>query len=133
MNSKPVQGGGFTLVGIEVRTSNAKEMSQNGVIPKQWDRFMKENLLEQIPNKVDGNIIAAYTDYHGKDGDLEYAFIIGAKVSTADSLPSGMTVRKAPSGKFVKFTSDQGPVWQVVPTIWKKICEELGWQFIRSL
>ena len=29
----------FSLIGIEARTNNAKEMSKDGVIPRQWARF----------------------------------------------------------------------------------------------
>lgn len=115
-----VQVDGFTVIGIEARTNNADEMTPNGVIPKQWARFSKENLLEKIPNKVDGTIIAAYTDYESnKDG--EYSFIIGAKVTSAESLPNGMIAKQVPARKYVLFTSEKGPVWHVVPNLWKKI------------
>jgi len=36
---------GFTLVGISARTTNAKEISGQGVIGKLWDRFIKVGRL----------------------------------------------------------------------------------------
>jgi predicted transcriptional regulator YdeE len=65
------------VVGISTRTTNAKEMSGKGVIAQQWDRFMKEGLLSKIPNKVDSNILAVYTDYES-DANGAYTYVIGA-------------------------------------------------------
>src|ERR1700685_2079239 len=61
MGPKIVEEKEFSVIGIEARTNNAKEMSPNGVIPKQWGRFFKEGILEKIPNKVDPTIYAVYT------------------------------------------------------------------------
>ena len=41
------------IVGIEARTTAAKEMSAQGVIPQQWQKFMQEGVLQKIPNKAD--------------------------------------------------------------------------------
>src|SRR5258708_21830478 len=76
MNPRVVQQGGFTVVGIAVRTSNAKEMTSDGVIGKQWGRLMAEGLLAKIPNKTDKPIVAVYTDY-ATDHDGEYTFVLG--------------------------------------------------------
>ena len=43
MNPAAIEG--FTVVGIEARTDNAREMTGAGVIGKQWARFVGENLL----------------------------------------------------------------------------------------
>lgn len=74
---------GFTVVGIEARTDNAREMAGGGIIAKQWGRFMGENLLAQIPNRTDGAILAVYSDYES-DKDGEYSFMIGARVKGGD-------------------------------------------------
>lgn len=70
---------GFRVIGISTRTANAIEISGRGVIGKQWDRFMKEGLLGKIPDRVDANILALYTDYES-DHSGAYTFILGAKV-----------------------------------------------------
>ena len=41
----------FSIIGIEARTNNVKEMTGDGVIPKQWEKFIKEGILQKIPNK----------------------------------------------------------------------------------
>src|SRR5438105_2947626 len=73
MNPKVVRQAEFTVVGIAVRTSNAREAAADGVIGKQWERFMKEGILAKIPNKLDAAIVAVYTDYASdKDGEYTY-------------------------------------------------------------
>jgi predicted transcriptional regulator YdeE len=120
MNPKVVEEAGFTVVGIEARTSNAKEMSADGVIPKQWARFMQENLAARIPNKADSSILAVYSDY-ASDGDGQYSFMIGARVTSAKDVPAGMVVKKVPTGRYAIFTSEKGPVGKIVFGLWQKI------------
>jgi predicted transcriptional regulator YdeE len=115
-----IQHPSFAIIGIEARTNNSTEMGPNGIISKQWDRFMKENLFEKIPHKSEDSVIAGYTEYESnKNGD--YTFIIGAKVASVDVVPNGMVVKHVPAGNYIVFTSQKGPVWEVVQAIWKKI------------
>jgi predicted transcriptional regulator YdeE len=115
-----VQEPGFTVVGISTRTTNAIEMSGRGVIGKQWERFMKDGLLATIPNRVDTNILAVYTDYES-DHSGAYTFILGAKVSSAEHVPPGMAIKNVPSGRYAVFTSARGPAAKVVPESWQRI------------
>jgi predicted transcriptional regulator YdeE len=110
----------FAVVGIATRTTNAREMSAKGVIGQQWDRFMKEGLLSKIPNKVDSNILAVYSNYES-DANGAYTFLIGAKVSSADGVPAGMVMKKVPAGRYAVFTSEKGFVGKVVPETWSRI------------
>ena len=110
----------FTVVGIEARTNNAAEMSSHGIISKQWDKFSKENILAMIPNKSDHSIIAGYTGYESdKNGD--YTFFLGARVISFDQVPQGMVIKQVPAGNFKIFTSEKGPIWEVVLKVWNKI------------
>jgi predicted transcriptional regulator YdeE len=110
----------FAVVGISVRTSNAREVTADGVIGKQWGRLIQEGLLAKIPNKADHSIIAVYTDY-ASDHNGEYTFLLGARVTPDADVPRGMVVRQIPGGKFAVFTSEKGPAAQVVPVVWMKI------------
>jgi len=120
MNPNVVDEEGFTVVGIEARTDNAREMSGTGVIASQWARFMKDTLLAQIPNKKDAAILAVYSNY-ASDQNGEYSFMIGARVSSATQPPAGMVARKVPSGRYAIFTSESGPVQKIVMATWQKI------------
>jgi len=110
----------FQVIGIEARTSNAREMTKDGVISRLWERLMKEGLLARIPNKTDSSIVALYTDYES-DKDGAYTFVLGARVSSVASIPDGMVARKVPAGSFAVFTSERGPAAQVVYETWKRI------------
>jgi predicted transcriptional regulator YdeE len=120
MEPKIVDQPEFTIIGIQVRTSNAREMTGQGDIPKQWNKFYKEGIANKIPNKVDSTIYAVYTNYAG-DYNGEYDFIIGMKVSNVSGVPPGMVAKKLPGGRFAVITSAKGPVEQVVPQAWQRV------------
>jgi predicted transcriptional regulator YdeE len=109
----------FSVIGIQARTSNAKEVT-GGAIPKQWAKFFTEGIADKIPNKVDSTIYAVYTNY-ASDRDGEYDFIIGMKVSRVSEVPPGMVAKKVPSGRFAIVTSAQGAVAEVVPKAWQQV------------
>jgi predicted transcriptional regulator YdeE len=120
MEPKVVEQKEFSVIGIQVRTSNAKEMTGGDAIPRQWDKFFKEGIADKIPNKVDSTIYAVYTGY-ASDRDGEYDFVIGMKVSRLSSVPPGMVARKVPKGKYAVVASAKGPVSQVVPQAWQQV------------
>jgi len=112
----------FTVIGVSVRTNNAKEQTPDGQIGKTWQRLSQEKFLDKIPNKSDKNIIAIYTDY-ASDKDGDYTFILGAKVTSDKEIPAGMVAVKIPAGRYAQFTSEKGPAYKVVPDTWKRIWE----------
>src|ERR1700751_4229701 len=120
MNPNVVECGALIVVGIAARTSNAREMTAEGIIGRQWGRLMQEGLLAKIPNKADHNIIAVYTDY-ASDHNGEYTYVLGARVKSDEAGPTGMGGRKIPAGKFAVFRSEKGAAAKVVPETWMKI------------
>jgi len=119
MNPTIANESGFTVIGIEARTSNAKEMTPAGVIGKQWARFVKENLAARIPNKSDSAILAVYTDY-ASDKDGAYAFILGTRATSATQVPKGMMARQVQPGRYAIFTSEKGPVAKILSETWQQ-------------
>jgi predicted transcriptional regulator YdeE len=120
VNPKVTKQESFTVVGISARTTNAKEMTADGVIGKFWARLFQEGLIAKIPNKADANIVAVYTDY-ASDHNGEYTYVLGAKVKSEGEIPEDMVAKTVPAGKYAVFTSEQGPAYQVVPQVWQKI------------
>jgi len=120
MAPRVVQQDGFTVVGISARTTNAEEMTSDGVIGATWGRLFQEGVLGKIPNKADPRIVAVYTDY-ASDRNGEYTFLLGARVSSDADVPAGMLARKVPAGKYAVFTSEKGPGPKVVPALWMQI------------
>lgn len=86
-----------TLVGIECRASNDAPES----IGAAWQRFMAEQLADQIPHRADGNLIAVYCDYDG-DQTQPYTFFLGCIVDLLAELPMGLTTRVIPAGRYIK-------------------------------
>jgi predicted transcriptional regulator YdeE len=120
MHPKVTQQAAFTVVGIAIRTSNAREMTADGVIGKQWGRFMTDSLLAKIPHKADTNIVAVYTDY-ASDHNGEYLSLLGARVNSGADVPADMIAKTIPAGRFAVFTTEKGPAEKVVPQAWMGI------------
>lgn len=110
----------FYIIGINVRTTNQNGQSSQD-IPKLWQKFLSENTLEKIPNKLDSSIYSVYTDYEG-DFTQPYTTILGCKVSTLDEIPKGMIGKKIAGGQFKKYTAKgdltQGAVFKEWTKIW---------------
>jgi len=79
----------FQLIGISVRTTNENNQAAKD-IEVLWQRFMQEQCLANIPNKVDDTVYAVYTDYES-DHTKPYTTFIGCKVTTANEIPEGMS------------------------------------------
>lgn len=78
----------FHIIGIEVRTKNENGQSQKD-IGALWQKFYSENVLDNIPNKVDDEILGLYTDYE-KDFTKPYTMVIGCRVKNLENVPEGM-------------------------------------------
>jgi predicted transcriptional regulator YdeE len=120
---------GFYVVGITARTNNAHEMSGNGKIGDVWQTFLQPSLVAKIPNKIGVDLIAVYTDYE-TDHTGHYTYLLGLPISSAESLPANLTVKRVPAGRYAVFSSDRGPITQVVQEVWQRIWamspQELG-------
>ncbi|MFV3407012.1 GyrI-like domain-containing protein [Bdellovibrio bacteriovorus] len=109
------------IVGISVRTSNGDEMKGSGRIGSQWQRFFSEGVMQRIPNQIAGGpIYAIYTDYES-DVNGEYSFILGKEVSSFDNLPDDLIAKVLPASRYAAFTSQQGPMPNVVIDLWQHI------------
>jgi predicted transcriptional regulator YdeE len=110
----------FFLIGIAGRTSNKREITGDGVIGTYWGKLYAEGVLDRIPSRADSNIIAAYSDYTG-DHTSEYTFLLGAKVSSIEVVPTELVAKRIPAGRYAVITTERGPVQQVVVAAWQKI------------
>lgn len=110
----------FTVIGIEARTTNVKETGGHGVIPAQWQRFFSEGIPQKIPDRIDSNIYAVYSDY-ASDRNGDYSYLIGVKVTNGTAPPHGMVSKRIQRGKYAVITSATGPFAKVVPEAWQEI------------
>jgi len=102
-NYSIIQRPAIMVVGITCRTSNAPEAGPVD-IPRLWERFYKEVISNQIPNKLSNEVIALYCDYEG-DHTKPYSMIIGCPVSSLESIPEGLVGKVIPTGSYAKFSA----------------------------
>ncbi|MGA2277636.1 MAG: GyrI-like domain-containing protein [Terracidiphilus sp.] len=117
---KPAHEDSFYVAGYQVRTNNANEMSGHGEIGNLWQRFMEQNLGAQIPNRADAAIIVVYSNYASNEKG-EYSYLVGARVTSIEHLPTGMSYIKVVAGPYAVLTTEQGPVVEVLQAEWRKI------------
>jgi len=112
----------FHIIGISVRTINHTEQTIKD-IGGLWEKFLTEKILEQIPNKLDNDIYALYTNYEG-DHTQPYDTIIGCKVSSLKEIPDGMIGQTFAVGTYNKLTVKgdltKGLLYTTWLEIWKK-------------
>ncbi|MGE8431308.1 GyrI-like domain-containing protein [Chryseobacterium joostei] len=109
----------FKVIGIAVRTTNENNQAAKD-IPVLWENLMKENIVENIPNKIDNAVYSIYTDYE-KDHTKPYTTILGCKVASLDHIPDGMVGKSFDGGDYVKFTTKGNLAENLVINEWIKI------------
>jgi predicted transcriptional regulator YdeE len=96
--------GGFNVVGITTRTTNAGGQAAAD-INALWLRFFEEAVGEAIPHKDGKAIYALYHDYEG-DHEKPYSLTIGCRVESTDfAMPEGMTSQFVPKADYAVFAA----------------------------
>ena len=114
---------GFSVIGLQIRTTNSKEMSGEGKIQTLWEKFYSEQIVSKVPSRIEDNIYAVYHDYES-DASGEYSLTVGLKVR-ADAVPSnGLHLVHIPPQGYMKFTTDKGQMPTIVIDCWKHIWEK---------
>jgi len=92
----------ITVIGIELRTTNADAMQ---TIPPLWQRFGQDGVQASIPAKVDGDVLAVYTHFEhaGLNNTGLYSLVIGAQVAPATPVPAGMVRVVVPASRRAVF------------------------------
>lgn len=109
----------FKIIGISVRTTNESGQAANE-IAELWSKFMSDNILEKIPNKVDNAVYSLYTDYES-DHTRPYTAILGCKVENLDNIPNGMVGKSFAGGNYVKLTAKGDLMKGLIVNQWDKI------------
>ena len=109
----------FYVIGIAKRTSNALGKASVD-IPALWQKFMSENVIEKIPNKLSEEVFCVYTEYEG-DHNQPYTTLIGCKVSNLDNLPEGYKGITIAGGNMEKFVTKGDLMQGVIVQQWMKI------------
>jgi predicted transcriptional regulator YdeE len=112
----------IAIIGVQIRTNNARELSGQtpGPIGALWGRWFDEDLAARIPHRVSQSIFSVYSNYDS-DENGDYDYLLGCPVSTIENLPQGMTYAAIPTGDYAVFTTETGPVVEVIQAAWKHI------------
>lgn len=108
------------IIGLELRTSNDVAFE---TIPAHWQRFMGEQTLGRIPNRVSDNVYAVYTNYQnpGINNQGMYSCILGAAITTKEQIPDGLVAVPLPASSYqvvpVERADRVGQAWQ---DIWQQ-------------
>ncbi len=109
------------LIGIKGRTSNEKEMQEQGIIPGFWNRFYSEQISSKIPNKSgDGSVVAAYCEFETDDSG-PYSFFIGVEVDSFANIPEGMAFLLIPGSKYLEISTQRGKLKEIGIQTWQTI------------
>ena len=106
----------FGVIGISVKTSNLNGKSLKD-IGELFGRFMSQNLIQRIPNKLSGDIYCVYTEYES-DFNAPYTTIIGCKVSAIEIIPEGFIAKIISASKYQVYkstgdlTKSLGKTWE---------------------
>jgi predicted transcriptional regulator YdeE len=108
------------IMGLELRTNNSEAFE---TIPAHWQRFMGEQILGKIPNRVSDTVYAVYTNYEnsGINNEGTYSCVLGAAVKNTSQIPDGLAVVPLPASTYqvvpVERADMVGIAWQ---TIWQQ-------------
>ena len=110
------------LAGIKIRTNNKAEFEPSTAkIPACIQQYFHKNLASKVPNRCKpGVTLCAYTEYES-DWTSDYTYFIGEEVSTFEDLPEALERHIIPVQTYVKYTTNAGPMPQVVIEAWQEI------------
>jgi predicted transcriptional regulator YdeE len=111
----------FMIIGISVRTTNENNQAANE-IADLWGKFMGQNVLDAIPNKLDNTIYSIYTGYES-DHTKPYTAILGCKVSSLNSIPDGMIGKSFGGGNYAKLSAKGDLMKGLIVNKWTEIWE----------
>lgn len=109
------------LTGVHVRTTNAEEAGPNRRLPQLWETYFQSQITSRTQTINSHLIYALYTDYES-DATGAYTTMIGHEVANNNSQDEDkFHILQVPASKYLVFTTEKGPVYEVVAQAWGKI------------
>jgi predicted transcriptional regulator YdeE len=109
---------GFFFEGISVHTTNQGGQAGND-IGALWGRFMSDNILNKIVDRLSDEVYCIYTDYES-DYTGAYTAVLGCKVSSLDNIPKGLISLTVPQSDYAKYIA-KGRLPDCVGEAWQQI------------
>lgn len=112
----------FAVVGIETRTSNAREaLPGRSKIGALWGRLASEVLAALGTTGEPHQVVSAYTAYES-DHTGEYTVVLGVRAAPGTSAPAPLKVLHVPAGRYLVFTGS-GPQPGATVDTWGRVWE----------
>jgi len=108
----------FYAAGITVRTINQNGQSRKDMMAL-WNRFMGDNLLQQITGRASDDIYCFYTDYES-DYMGHYTALLGCKVNSLAAAPGSFSGITIPAGKYQVYSLAGDPLHSILDA-WQEI------------
>lgn len=123
MKPSIIQKPEMKVLGYIVRTSSNDDRGMQE-IPAFWERYLKEGLRNNIPNKLHPNIeLGVCVDFDPESGD--YGYLIGFEVAEEQELTNTeLAYRTVPASTYAVFTTQPAPREQFTEMIqgtWEEI------------
>lgn len=109
----------FKVIGISVRTTNENNQASKD-IGDLWGKFISENVLGAIPNKIDSTVYSIYTEYES-DHTKPYTTILGCRVENLKDIPKGMIGKSFDGGSYVKLSAKGDLMKGLIVNKWREI------------
>jgi predicted transcriptional regulator YdeE len=111
----------FSVIGLSIETTAAKEAGGDGEIAKLWQRALGEGALADVPGHTDGGLVAVYSNFAKSETTTSYTYTLGYKVSSTAKVPDGFVAISIPAGKYAIVPTEEGALPDILPKVWKGI------------
>ena len=110
----------FELIGIKLPHKTLNKNNQAAIdCGGLWQRFLTEEIMAKIPNKISNEIFAVYFDFKS-DHTEEFAYFIGCKVETNTNVPENLDALSIPQQQYKKVIA-KGKVPECIGKAWSNI------------
>ncbi|MCJ8012903.1 GyrI-like domain-containing protein [Paenibacillus sp. KQZ6P-2] len=120
MNHTIIHMPAVELAGIKIRTSNQRESGPDGLIPSLWEQYYQSGMSNTGKLLHPHLLYALYTEYES-DVNGEYSLLLGHEREPDFSGDDRLGTASVPEAKYFKFTTQRGPMQQVVLQLWQEI------------
>jgi predicted transcriptional regulator YdeE len=115
----------FSVIGLAVRTTNAREMSgQDGQIGPLWNQFMHGGATA-IPGVIEPGTIYAVYSHYDSDETGPYDLILGKSVQPGQEVPPAMKSISIPAARYLVFTATASSP-DAIKAAWTQVYEHFA-------
>lgn len=125
MEFEIIEKSGFKVMGVSVWTLNKDGIATDDIF-QLWQRWFKEEIMDQIPGKINDDIYNVYCEYE-TDSEGSYKVILGNRVNSIDYVPPGLEGISIPKSKYALYHLE-GKLPDVVYNTWQRIHHEKSYE-----